>query len=36
MEHCIQPFLDEIDKNQDGVISENEWGTALDLSDGKH
>lgn len=33
MEHCIQPFLDETDSNEDGIISEDEWGTALDLSD---
>lgn len=32
LEHCIQPFLDECDRNQDGLISEYEWGTALDLS----
>lgn len=32
LEHCIQPFLDEIDQNHDDIISENEWGNALDLS----
>lgn len=35
LEHCIQPFLDEIDQNKDDIISENEWGHALDLSAGK-
>lgn len=32
LEHCIQPFLDKIDQNEDDIISEDEWGHALDLS----
>lgn len=32
LEHCIQPFLDECDQNQDGAINDYEWGKALDLS----
>jgi len=32
LEHCIQPFLDECDNDHDGLISEIEWGKALDLS----
>ncbi len=34
MEHCIQPFLDECDINHDGLISDYEWGVALDLEEG--
>ncbi len=34
MEHCIQPFLDECDINNDGLISDHEWGVALDLEKG--
>ena len=34
LEHCIQPFLDECDQNQDGAINDYEWGKALDLSSG--
>lgn len=32
LEHCIQPFLDECDQNQDGIINEEEWGKSLGLS----
>ncbi|CAF1081886.1 unnamed protein product [Didymodactylos carnosus] len=31
LEHCIQPFLDECDTNDDKKISSTEWGTCLGL-----
>ena len=34
LENCIQPFLYECDKDGNDVISDAEWGTCLDLSDG--
>ncbi len=35
LENCIQPFLDECDKDNNDLITDKEWGTCLDLSDGK-
>lgn len=32
LEHCIQPFLDECDKNQNDMISDIEWGSCLGLA----
>ncbi len=36
LENCIQPFLQECDSNQDSKITDTEWATCLDLSDGKN
>jgi len=33
LENCIQPFLDECDKDNNDLITDKEWGTCLDLSD---
>ena len=35
LENCIQPFLQECDLNRDTEITDSEWGSCLDLSDGK-
>ncbi|CAF0898127.1 unnamed protein product [Brachionus calyciflorus] len=32
LENCIQPFLNGCDINNDDLISDEEWGTCLDLS----
>ncbi len=32
LEHCIQPFLDECDKDQNDIINDKEWASCLDLS----
>jgi len=34
LEHCIQPFLDHCDTNNDNKISSDEWGTCLGLDKG--
>ena len=31
LEHCIAPFLDKCDENNDHKISLNEWGKCLEL-----
>jgi hypothetical protein len=31
LEHCIQPFLDHCDTDNDNKISSDEWGTCLGL-----
>ena len=35
LEHCIQPFLDHCDTDNDNKISSDEWGTCLGLDKGK-
>jgi hypothetical protein len=35
LEHCIQPFLNHCDTNDDNKISSDEWGTCLGLDKGK-
>jgi len=35
LEHCIQPFLDHCDANNDKKISSDEWGSCLGLDKGK-
>jgi secreted protein acidic and rich in cysteine len=32
LEHCIQPFLNDCDKDKDGQILDAEWAECLDLS----
>jgi hypothetical protein len=34
LEHCIQPFLDHCDTDNDNKISSDEWGTCLGLDKG--
>lgn len=34
LEHCIQPFLNQCDTNNDNKISSDEWGTCLGLNHG--
>jgi hypothetical protein len=33
LEHCIQPFLDSCDIDDDHFITLKEWGTCLELSE---
>ncbi|KAL3192394.1 hypothetical protein MRX96_059118 [Rhipicephalus microplus] len=35
MEHCIAPFLNGCDKNDDHTITLKEWGECLGLEDGE-
>jgi hypothetical protein len=35
LEHCIQPFLDHCDTDNDNKISSDEWGTCLGLDKSK-
>lgn len=34
LEHCIQPFLNQCDKDNDNKISSDEWGACLGLDKG--
>jgi hypothetical protein len=36
LEHCIQPFLEHCDANNDNKISSDEWGACLGLDKGKN
>ena len=36
MEHCLVPFLNECDANDDHTIDLVEWGTCLGIADGKY
>ena len=36
MEHCLVPFLNECDANDDHTIDLVEWGTCLGIGDGKY
>lgn len=35
LEHCIQPFLDHCDTDNDSKITSDEWGTCLGLDQSK-
>lgn len=35
LEHCIQPFLNRCDTDDDNKISSDEWGACLGLEKGK-
>ena len=35
LEHCIQPFLDHCDTDNDNKISSEEWGSCLGLDKGR-
>ena len=36
MEHCLVPFLNECDANDDHTIDLVEWGTCLGIGNGKN
>ena len=36
MEHCLVPFLNECDVNDDNTIDLVEWGTCLGIGNGKN
>ena len=36
MEHCLIPFLNECDANDDHTIDLVEWGTCLGIADGMY